>query len=724
MPEYVIALAAAHGLPTDEIGGKAAGLAALSAAGFPVPDGVVITTRAFREVVQAAGVAESPEAFDDESLRAYCERAALSMRSMEFPFAVQDAIAVAARRLLAAGGPLAVRSSGTLEDSATASFAGVLETYTGMRSESEVLGAVRRCWGSAFQPRAARYLHEKGRAQSELSVAVVLQRQVLAERSGLIFSRDPVNRYSTGIVVEAISGVGEDLVSGEITPERYRYSMDTSSVTVTRLVGEKAPTALHEPQDVEFGLPEKRRLTDAEVALLADLGHRAEMLFGSPQDIEWAFAEGQFWVLQSRPLVFARSDEHLFPQIAEHTVLAHGVGVSPAMGSGRVMVLDADDSVPEPAADLVVVLPRLTNDLAVRLRDAAGVVADEGGATSHGANILREFEVPAVIGAAHATEELADGAVVTVDGFRGVVYEGDLALAPTQLSRVPTTRTQVFVSVLVPDRSAVVAPLADGVSSLRDDYFLLATGVHPTRLIRDGHGEELLESIARGIVRCEELFAGKPIWYKTMDAPTDEFRRLAGGHAEPVERNPLLGWRGIGRELAEPEMLDIEFGAIARAYGFGCKDVGVKLPFVRFPEEYSRAERALAQHGLTPHDDVRLGVSVEIPAVAMRLREILELGADFVSIGLSDLTMCTLALDRESRHVAEMFDPAHPAVLELLGRIAEDCREFGAFTCVCGESARDERVLPVLVDMGFDAVGVSPSYFAEVKSRIASIESR
>ncbi len=720
MARHVIGLAEASGRSAAEIGGKAMGLTRLLANDFPVPDGFVMTTAVFAAIATEAGLLGPVTDLDRAALDERFERAALALKTAVLPADLELDVREALDWLFADCTAVAVRSSATLEDSATASFSGMLDTITGVTSVDDALDGVRRCWASAFLPRVTRYLAQTGFEPRDLLVAVVIQRQIDAERSGLIFSRDPTNRYSSGVIIEAIRGAGEDLVSGEATPERYRYSFESKRVTVTRMEGTGVVEGPQAPTIVESGA--EQRLTDEEVTMLAGWGRRAEELFGGPQDLEWACADGRFWLLQSRPLVFAQQTERLFPQIAEYTVLARGIGVSAAVGAGNALVLAQHDRVPRASRGTVVVLPRLTNDLAVLLRDAAGVVADEGGATSHGANILREFGVPCVIGAGSATADLRDGMTVTVDGFRGSVYEGDLSMTTLESGSVPDTRMQVFVSVLVPERAAPMAQRADGVSSLRDDYFLLDTGVHPGRLVRDGQGEALRAAITTGLERCSALFAGKPVWYKTMDAPTDEFRRLAGGHDEPVERNPLLGWRGIGRSLAEPAMLAIELEAVARAVEAGCVNLGVKLPFIRFPAEYVTAEAMLRAQGLEPHADVTLGVSVETPAVALGLDAFLDLGADFVSVGLSDLTMCTLALDRESRHVAELFDPSHPAVLELLERIEASCHAHRTFCLAAGESARDERLLPRLVEFGFDALGVSLSYFADVKRRIAAIE--
>ncbi len=721
--KYLVSLALVAGAERGQVGGKAKHLAAMLSAGFPVPPAYAITTSAYRDFVASPSVAAPlanlrsmvAEGGAQDELQACFDELAGAMLSETLSPELSRDLQGVLDELLAEVGELAVRSSGTLEDSADMTFSGMLSSIIGVRTMKELEEAVKRCWLSASKPRVLEYARTCGIASRALDVAVVLQRLIPAERAGLVFTRDPVNRYARGVVVEATLGQGESLVSGEITPERYLYLPRDERVVLVRSAADSQRAGEAVPTE------ERRRLSDSDVAELSRWGLAAERLFGAPQDIEWVYGEGRFWILQSRPLVLSSRDERVFfPQVAEETVLASGIGASPKVGSGEVVLATVD--VPQKAEGSVVVLKRLTNDLAVQLRDAAAVVADEGGATSHGANLLREFGVPAVISTGDATQRLRTGMKVTVDGFRGKVFEGDLAASVDTFRGAPETQMQVFVSVLVPEKAAVVAPFADGVSSLRDDYFLLRSGVHPLEMIRRGQAEELEETIYDGIGRTAGAFEGKPVWYKLMDAPTDEFRRLAGGEQEPQERNPLLGWRGIGRELVEQEMLDVELKAVARAVCDGHTGLGVKLPFVRFGCELERAKEAVRRVGLVPGRDVSVGISVETPATAMRLDEFLAAGVDFVSVGLSDLTMCTLALDRESGFVADGFDPAHPAVLELLERIVVSARKAGVFACATGESARAEQVLPHIVRLGYDAIGVSVAYFGETKRRIRDIE--
>ena len=710
-------------------GGKGLNVALIHQTGLLVPRGFILSADAFRGVIVERGLTDSLAVFLDgrarpDDIAAACARLKDAVVAVEVKGELFEMLGEAFKELSrAAPAGYIVRSSATVEDSPKASFAGLLASFPNVRDFDDMIAAVRKCWASVFTPETHIYLKEQGLLKADIGVAVLIQAMVPAERSGIVFSKDPVTGDIDKVVIEAILGFGEEIVSGEVTPERYVYSKKRQMV-VSRKLGRQSefisPTG--ERRKVFEELELTPRLSEQEVFELAGAGIKLEEIFGSPQDIEWAYSGGEFFILQSRPIVIGERYEKLFPQIGEHTVLLRGSGVSPAMGSGRVKIIEADE-IPETDSNTVIVAKRITNDLAVHLRRAAAVVTDEGGATSHGANILREFNVPCVLATANATEKLEAGQVVTVDGFRGAVYEGDLAVRTNQSAEVPDTRTKVFISVLVPEKARNVAPFADGVSSLRNDYFMLESGVHPIKMIKEGLGVYLEESITNGIVQTLRLFRGKPVWYKTMDAPTDEFRRLKGAD-DPEERNPLFGWRGIGRELEEREMLELEFRAVLRALEITGGDLGIKLPFIRFVDELRAAKKVMRDVGLRPHDDVKVGISVENPATVFTLVDFIDEGIDFISIGMSDLVMCTLALDRESQKVSHIFRPDHAAVLRLLDEVAEVAGEHNIFTCVAGESARDQSVLPYLVTSGFEAIGVSPAFFSEVKHEIARIEGR
>ncbi|MFA6002378.1 MAG: putative PEP-binding protein, partial [Thermoleophilia bacterium] len=471
---------------------------------------------------------------------------------------------------------------------------------------------------------------------------------------------------------------------------------------------------------------EESKLSDEDVRALVTYGIKAEKGLSAPQDIEWCSGPGGLVLLQTRPVtgldkLSLRQIKYTQPEI----VMVRGIGVSPRIGWGEVINIEPDrEGITKLVKGKVVLLRRLTQDLAPRFKDAVAVVADEGGATSHGANILREFQVPCVVGTRYGQAVLHDGDVVTVDGWRGLVLDGigprvkEREYGP---ERLVETKTLLMTTINVPESAEKAAGIADGVISFRNDYLLLQGGVHPGRLLRDGKGESLTVSVFEALQVVATAFKGKQVWYKTLDAPTDEFRRLRGGEDEPLERNPLLGWRGIGRELQNQVLLRAEYEAVRRAIESGCDNLGIKVPFVRSVEEYERARQVAFEVGLRPHENVAFGASIETPAAALTIDRIIEAQADFLSVGVNDLTMCCLGVDRESERVASLFDPMHPAVLQLLEEIADRGRGR-TFVAAAGDIAQIPELLERLVKMGFDAVGISLPYLGTARAQVAKWE--
>jgi len=406
-------------------------------------------------------------------------------------------------------------------------------------------------------------------------------------------------------------------------------------------------------------------------------------------------------------------------------VLLRGVGVSPSVGYGEVTVVRDPSQMKGVRPGAIVALRRITPDMAVFLKSTSGIIADEGGITSHAANILREFRVPCIVGTEYATEVLKDRDVVTVDGWRGIVFDDVVEIIPTfepVEEKIPTSM-DVLASLEVPETALSVQRYADGVSSMRNDFLLLSEGAHPSALLREDR-ERLERLIMYGVELVARTFRPKQVWYKTLDAPTDEFRLLEGGEDEPIERNPMLGWRGISRELDEGELLEAEYSAILRLVRKGNRNIGIKVPFARTPKQYREAKEVASDLGLEPHVDVKFGVSVETPATAIRIEDFLEERADFVSVGINDLVMCALAVDRTNERISRLFDLSHPAIFRLLSKIVSGCRKHGTYACVAGRVAQDRALLEKVISLGYDAVGTSPPYIPLVRRTIAMHEMR
>lgn len=715
------------------VGGKAANLARLVALGLPTPSAVVLTTAAWRYFLNSAGIrpalqkALAPLGEDPSDVEGPGERARAIIQGAEIPDDLAVQIAAVYGDLSANRKKrLAIRSSGADEDSPTASFSGMLSTVLGVMNLEETLKAVKKCWSSGFNARSLRYLIRLGLDPVGMAVAVIFQQMVIARSSGVLFTVDPATGDSSVAVLEAAFGYGPGVVSGDVTPDLYR--IDKKSLEIIHW--DSRPQEFYYAADGSRRsvVPERRgesKLSKEEVRALVTYGNRAEEDLGAPQDIEWCKSPEGLVLLQTRPVtglkkLSLKQKKYTRPEV----VIVRGIGVSPRLGWGEVVLVDPEEDEIPPVKNRVVIVRRLTQDLASHLKDAAAVVADEGGATSHGANILREFRVPCVVGTRYGRSVLNNGDVVTVDGWRGLVLDGigprvrESEFGPERLLE---TKTKLMTTINVPESAEKAAAIADGVISFRNDYLLLQGGVHPRQLLGSGKGEVLTGSILEALLVVARAFAGKQVWYKTLDAPTDEFRRLRGGEDEPLERNPLLGWRGIRRELDDPALLRAEYGAVRRAVAEGCTNLGIKVPFVRSVNEYEWAREVAVEVGLRPHEDVAFGASIETPAAVFTLDQILAAHVDFLSVGINDLTMCCLGVDRESERVADYFDPAHPAVIKFLEEIIR-LAKGKAFVAAAGDIAQSPKLMEELVRMGFDAVGISLPYLGTARAQIAKLE--
>lgn len=720
----------------DLAGGKAANLARLKELGLPTPSAAVLTTSAWRFFLDKSGVRPELEALLDDlggnpsEFDYYARKINALFPKAELPPELLESITIMYGNLSRDGSRvLAIRSSGTYEDSPEASFSGMLSTVLGVGSLEEALRAIRKCWASGYGRRTLRYLSKMKLDPEGMAIAVIFQEMVEAHSSGVLFTVDPATGDRGVAVLEVAYGYGPGVVSGDITPDLYRIDKESMEISHWEARPQEHYYDAHgKRRRVGAELRGQAKLSNEEVLELVNYGNKAEAALGKPQDIEWCRGPQGLVLLQTRPLtglekLSLREQKYVRPEI----VMVRGIGVSPRVGWGEILKVDPDRREIPPTSEVrgkVIMVHRLTQDLAPRFREATAVVADEGGATSHGANVLREFQVPCVVGVRYGMSILHDGDIVTVDGWRGLVLDG---IGPRVKEREfgaekpVRTRTKLMTTINMPESAERAVDIADGVISFRNDYLLLQGGVHPSQLLKRGKGESLTNSVLEALMIVARAFEGKQVWYKTLDAPTDEFRRLRGGEDEPLERNPLLGWRGITRELENPALLRAEYEAIRRATEEGCGSLGIKVPFVRDPEEYEKARDIAVEVGLKPHEDVLFGASIETPAAVLTLDELIKAKVDFLSVGINDLTMCSLGVDRESERVSERFNPAHPAVLALLQEVV-DRGKGKTFIAAAGDIAQYPKLLEELVKMGFDAIGISLPYLGTARLQVAKLE--
>jgi pyruvate,water dikinase len=732
-------------------GGKGANLGELTAAGLPVPDGFVIGAPAYAAYCLQTGLRERLSRLlddlnveDNAALAAASDAARALFDATPMPEPLQQEIRAAYARLAGEDPetPVAVRSSATAEDTADTSFAGMNETFLNTRGADAVIDAVRRCWRSLFGARTIYYRGVNGFGQADMDIAVIVQRQLQSTRAGVMFTVNPATGRRDELVIEGSFGLGESVVSGSVSPDRYLVEKATLAIR-RREVHHKELTIEYAADGgtAQRALSEEEALrpvlTDAEVVAVAELGQRIEEHYGSPQDTEWAFdPDGGLWMLQSRPITTLHEHGAAPDEPSGQSVLLRGLGGAPgsASGAARVLASPADAST---LNDGDVLVTHMTSpDWLPLLRRAAAVVTDSGGMTCHAAIVSRELGIPCVVGTGEATTKLRDGEIVTVDAARGVVSAGIVASEPVQAPAVvqsqggePVTATQILVNLSEPSQVERVKDLpVDGVGLLRAEMMVLEAlaGDHPRILLEEGRGEEFVARMASGLTTFAAGFAPRPVTYRTIDFRTNEFSGLRGGERfEPHEANPMIGYRGALRYTREPDVFALELAALRRVWDAGLHNLHAMLPFVRSTRELRRCRELIADSGLLDRPGFELWVMAEVPSVLFNLQQYAALGVAGISIGSNDLTQLLLGADRDNEVLAETFDERDPAVVAYLRELIPRARALGLRTSICGQAPSvHPEYAELLVRAGIDAISVSVDVVARTRALVAAAERR
>lgn len=727
------------------VGGKGASLGEMTSIGLPVPTAFVVTAQAFRRFLVESGIEETLfrrldrlDVDDTDALEAVARDAQDLVLNVGIPEQIRDDITGAYSRMGEGGMIVAVRSSATAEDLPEASFAGQQETFLNIKGDADLLEAVQKCWASLYGERAIYYRSKQGFDDRSVNIAVVVQQLIPSEKAGVLFTSHPVTGEPLTII-EGSWGLGEAVVSGSVSPDKYVFDLRTERV-VDRLIAEKEIAILADggkgTKIVDL-TPEQRDaavLSDEEVARLSMLGKIAEDHYGIPQDIEWAIVEKEFFILQSRPITTIKRSEITLPGKVEGgelgAVLLEGQGASPGVGSGRVAIVrDMKDARAVKEGDILVA--KMTNpDMVPAMRRVRAIITDEGGMTCHAAIVSRELGTPAVVGTKKATKLLKAGQMVTVDGEKGLIYEGvletpkqEVAAAPVVAQAAPViTGTLVKVNVSLPEAAQRAAATgADGVGLLRIEHLILGLQKTPGWYINEGKEDEFIQSLYDGIKVVLDAFPGKPVWVRTLDAPTDEFRNMEGGEEEPVEHNPMLGWRGIRRDLNSPDQFRMQVETFKRLWSAGYDNLGVMFPLVNHPDEFLQAKAMMKRWGVDV-ENVTLGIMVEIPSSAILIEEFIEAGIKFASFGTNDLVQYTLAIDRNNENVADMYKPKHPAVLRLIDMAIKACRAHGVECSICGQAGSDPSMATWLVEHGISSVSANIDAVPRIREAVARKE--
>lgn len=757
-----------------QVGGKNASLGEmisnLADAGVSVPGGFATTADAYREFLQYEGLKERIDATlaaldvdDVEALARAGKQIRAEVMAAPFPEKLEAAVRAAYAELSEANPNIsvAVRSSATAEDLPDASFAGQQETFLNISGIDSVLQAIKEVFASLFNDRAIAYRVHKGFDHSLVALSAGVQRMVRSDigASGVMFTIDTESGFDQVVFITAAYGLGETVVQGAVNPDEFYVHKPAlkagHDAILRRNLGSKLikmiyGAATETGRSVEtVEVPEDERMrfaiSDDEVHELARQAMTIEQHYGRPMDIEWVRdgSDGQLYIVQARPeTVKSQGSATVIERYAlkEHgKVLIEGRAIGQRIGSGPVKVIHDLGEMHKVQAGDVLVTDMTDPDWEPIMKRASAIVTNRGGRTCHAAIIARELGIPAVVGCGDATERLSSGIEATVscaEGDTGRVYAGllDYNVDESDLSAMPELPFKVMMNVGNPDRAFDFRSLPNaGVGLARLEFIInRMIGVHPKALlnyedvpveVRESIDHRMagypspvefyVEKIVEGVASIAAAFYPKPVIVRLSDFKSNEYAHLVGGSLyEPSEENPMIGFRGASRYVADSfrDCFELECRAMKRVREqLGLDNVQLMVPFVRTVEEGRQVVELLAHNGLKSGEaGLKVIMMCELPTNALLADDYLKYFDGF-SIGSNDLTQLTLGLDRDSGLVAGSFDERDAAVKSLMSMAIQACRKQGKYIGICGQGPSDyPDFAEWLMNEGIESVSLNP----------------
>jgi len=762
----------------------------LKAQGVNVPNGFATTAHAYRYFIQEARIETKLRqlfaTLDIENvnnLRNVGKQARSLILNTPMPLPIQEAIGRAYAQLCDGYGietDVAVRSSATAEDLPDASFAGQQETYLNVHGLSTVLTACQKCFASIFTDRAISYRTIKGFDHFNVALSVGVQKMVRSDlaTSGVMFSIDTETGFRNAALITAAYGLGENVVQGAVNPDEYlvfKPMLKTGFKPILeKRLGTKEIKMIYDlgggklTKNVSVPVSERNKfaLDDAEILKLAKWACIIEDHYSqvrgqdSPMDIEWAKdgATGELFIVQARPeTVQSQKSSSVLRNYrlqGQGDILITGRSVGKAIGQGKARVILETHKLEEFQAGEVLVTNKTDPDWEPIMKKASAIVTNQGGRTCHAAIIAREMGIPAIVGCGDASSAIATGQEVTVscsEGEEGRVYAGliPFAIEETLLDKLPRTRTKILMNVSNPEEAFGLAAIpCDGVGLARFE-FIIANHIkaHPLALIHFDRLEDevvkreiatlttgyahkpdfFVDKLAYGVGTIAAAFYPNPVVVRMSDFKSNEYANLLGGRQfEPLEENPMIGWRGASRyyDPKYSEAYGLECKALKRVRDeMGLTNVIPMIPFCRTPEEGRKVIAEMEKHGLKRGENgLQVYVMCEIPSNVILAEQFSEVFDGF-SIGSNDLTQLTLGLDRDSSLVAHIFDERNDAVKAMVAMVIAKAKKCDRKIGICGQAPSDyPEFARFLVEQGIDSISLNPDSLLPTMLAIASVE--
>jgi pyruvate, water dikinase len=612
---------------------------------------------------------------------------------------------------------VSVRSSVLVDKMSEASFAGQHESFINIKGNNELLDRVKQCMASAFSARSIYYRRMMG-YESYAPIAVVVQKMINSDKSGVVFSMHPLKK-NKDILIESVFGQGEGLVSGKINPDQFiisreleikRESVADKKLAIIRSSGGQTKTI-----QLTAEKSNQRTLKIHELKQLADIALKLEVHFKSPQDIEFAIENDEIFILQSRSITTI--DHKGEEQELDGQLLTEGVAVSAGVVSGVAKLVNASEDFCKVRDGDIMVTTTVDPQFTLLMKKVGGIIASVGGMSSYASIILREMGIPAVFAAENCFDALNDSQEITLDGYKGRVYAGRAQNKKIEIVPVVPTKTKIKVILDLPqfaDRAS--KSNVDEVGLVRIEGIISMAGKHPLEYEKEGKFSDYKKVIKNGLKKIADTFVGKQIWVRTSDIRSDECVNLNGA-VKDSEKNPMLGNHGVRFSLGHKEIFKAELGAMKELFDNGYK-IGVLLPHIISIEELREVKAILNELEM----NVKLGIIVETPACSIIIKDICGEGIDYVLFNLNELTQYTLVVDRNNDSVQNLYNEMSWAVLKQISRVIRECKQQKIETSIYGESVSKKEMIDYLIKQGIDSVSVIPDDAHEVSKIINSIE--